>query len=69
MSVLLSPIAPRYAVADADDPFKKYWWVILLGIVFTAIWLLTPMLGEKSVGSTVVDTSTPKPTADVEQSI
>ena len=69
MSVTLSPIAPRYAVSDADDPFKKYWWVVLLGVIFTALWLLTPMLGEKSVGSTVVDTSTPKPSADVEQSV
>lgn len=69
MSVTLSPIAPRYAVSDADDPFKKYWWAILMGIGFTAIWLLTPMLGEKSVGSTVVDTSTPKATDNVEQSL
>ncbi len=66
MSVTLSPIAPQYAVSDADDPFKKYWWAILMGIVFTAIWLLTPMLGEKSVGSTVVDTS-PKAAENVEQ--
>ena len=69
MSVTLSPIAPRYAVSGADDPFKKYWWAILMGIVFTALWLLTPMLGEKSVGSTVVDTSTPKVTENVEQSL
>lgn len=67
MTVTLSPIAPQYAVSDADDPFKKYWWAILMGIVFTAIWLLTPMLGEKSVGSTVVDTS-PKVAENVEQS-
>lgn len=66
MTVTLSPIAPQYAVSDADDPFKKYWWAILMGIVFTAIWLLTPMLGEKSVGSTVVDTS-PKVSSNVEQ--
>lgn len=67
MSVTLSPIAPQYAVSDADDPFKKYWWAILMGIVFTAIWLLTPMLGERSVGSTVIDT-TPKVAENVEQS-
>jgi len=66
MSVTLSPSAPRYAVSDAEDPFKKYWWAILLGIAFTALWLLTPMLGEKSVGSTAIDTSTPK-VSDVEQ--
>lgn len=60
MSVTLSPVAPRYAVSDADDPFKKYWWLILLGIAFTGIWLLAPMAGEKSIGSTSIDTSKPK---------
>lgn len=69
MSVMLSPVAPRYAVSDADDPFKKYWWAILMGIVFTALWLLTPMLGEKSIGSTAIDTSKPKVSDDVEQSL
>jgi hypothetical protein len=69
MSVTLSPVSPRYTVSDADDPFKKYWWAILLGIGFTALWLLTPMLGEKSVGSTVVDTGRPKTDAGVEQSL
>lgn len=69
MSVTLSPIAPRYAVSDADDPFKKYWWAILMGIVFTALWLLTPMLGEKSVGSTAIDTAKPKVEENVEQSL
>jgi hypothetical protein len=69
MSVTLSPIAPRYAVSDADDPFKKYWWAILMGIVFTALWLLTPMLGEKSVGSSAVSTSTPKVDTNVEQTL
>ncbi|MDD5304409.1 MAG: hypothetical protein PHS14_15030 [Elusimicrobia bacterium] len=69
MTVTLSPIAPQYAVSDADDPFKKYWWAILLGIVFTALWLLTPMLGEKSVGSSAVDTSKPKADANVEQTL
>ena len=39
-----------------------------MGIVFTALWLLTPMLGEKSVGSTSVSTSTPKVDTSVEQS-
>ncbi len=68
MSVTLSPMAPRYAVSDADDPFKKYWWAILGGIGFTAAWLLMPMAGEKSIGSTVVDTSKPKIEGSVEQS-
>lgn len=67
MSVTLSPIAPRYAVSDADDPFKKYWWAILLGIGFTAMWLLLPMLGEQSVGSTKIDAAKPKSDAAVEQ--
>ena len=69
MSVTLSPLAPSYSVSAADDPFKKYWWAILLGIVFTALWLMTPMLGERSVGSTSVSTSTPKTDANVEQSL
>jgi hypothetical protein len=69
MSVTLSPSAPRYAVSDADDPFKKYWWAILMMIVFTGLWLLTPMLGEKSVGSISMDTSKPKVEANVEQAV
>lgn len=68
MSVTLSPMAPRYAVSDADDPFKKYWWAILGGIGFTALWLLMPMAGEKSIGSTSIDTSKPKIEGSVEQS-
>jgi hypothetical protein len=69
MSVSLSPIAPRYAVSDADDPFKKYWWAILAGFAFTALWLLLPMMGEKSVGSVSIDTSKPKADPNVEQSV
>ncbi|MBI2385012.1 MAG: hypothetical protein HYV14_03250 [Elusimicrobia bacterium] len=40
-----------------------------MGIVFTALWLLTPMLGEKSVGSTAIDTAKPKVEENVEQSL
>ncbi len=40
-----------------------------MGIVFTALWLLTPMLGEKSVGSTAIDTAKPKVEESVEQSL
>lgn len=69
MSVTLTPLSPRYAVVDADDPFKKYWWAILLGIVFTALWLLAPMLGEQSVGSTAIETGKPKGDAGVEQAL
>ncbi|UPT73035.1 MAG: hypothetical protein M0D55_14165 [Elusimicrobiota bacterium] len=61
-------MAPRYAVSGADDPFKKYWWAILLGIGFTAMWLIMPMMGEKAVGSTSIDTSKPKVDENVEQS-
>ena len=69
MSVTLSPIAPRYAVSDADDPFKKYWWAILAGFAFTGLWLLMPMMGEKAVGSVSIDTSRPKADPNVEQSM
>jgi hypothetical protein len=69
MSVTLSHVAPRYAVSDANDPFKKYWWAILMGIVFTGLWLLAPMMGEKSVGATAINTSKPKTDGNVEQAL
>lgn len=69
MNVTLSPISSRYSVSDADDPFKKYWWVILLGLIFTALWLMAPMMGEKAVGSGAISTSTPKADVNVEQSV
>ncbi|MEK7234911.1 MAG: hypothetical protein AAB268_13935 [Elusimicrobiota bacterium] len=69
MNMVLSPVAPRCLVADADDPFKKYWWVILLGNAFTALWLISPFLGERSIGSNAVDLSKPKADANVEQSL
>ena len=68
MNVTLSPVSPRCAVADADDPYKKYWFLILAGFACTGFWLLTPMLGEKSIGSTVVGGG-PKTDAGVEQSL
>ena len=69
MSVIANPITLRYAVSDADDPYKKYWWAILLGFAFTTLWLLSPMLGEKSIGSTHVDLGGSKNDAGVEQSL
>lgn len=68
MNVTLSPVAPRYAVSHAEDPFKKYWWAILMGFGVTALWLLLPMMGEKSVGSASVDLSK-KADAPAEQSL
>ena len=68
MNVTLSPVSPRCAVADADDPYKKYWFAILAGFACTGLWLMTPMLGEKSIGSTVVGGG-PKTDAGVEQSL
>ena len=68
MNVTLSPVSPRCSVADADDPYKKYWFAILAGFACTGFWLLTPMLGENSIGSTVVGGG-PKTDAGVEQSL
>ncbi|MEK7389215.1 MAG: hypothetical protein AAB036_05925, partial [Elusimicrobiota bacterium] len=69
MSVVLTPISPRYTVSDADDPYKKYWWAILLGFAGTTVWLLSPMLGERPIGSTRVGAAATAPGADVEQSL
>jgi hypothetical protein len=68
MNVILSPVAPRCTVADADDPYKKFWFAILAGFAGTGIWLLTPMLGEPSIGSTVVGRA-PKNDAGVEPAL
>ncbi len=69
MNVTLSQLPPRYAISPADDPFKKYWWAILMGIVFTALWLLTPLLGEKSIGSTAIGAGKPAMDENVEQNL
>ena len=56
MSVNISPIpARRMSVGAADDPYKKYWWVILGGFVLTGAWLCLPGM-ETPVGSIHVDT-------------
>ncbi|MFI5360640.1 MAG: hypothetical protein ACHQ49_01620 [Elusimicrobiota bacterium] len=71
MNVHLGPMTARsYTVGAASDPYKKYWWVILAGFVFTGAWLLLPMM-ETPVGSVHVD-SAGKPgagSADAEQSL
>lgn len=58
MSVTLAPMSSRVAVRPGDDPYKKYWWVILLGFGATGAWIMLPMM-ETSVGSTRIDTSGP----------
>lgn len=58
MSVTLAPLTSRVAVRPSDDPYKKYWWVILAGFGVTGAWLSLPMM-ETSVGSTRVDTTAP----------
>lgn len=56
MSVTLSPMTSRVSVRPSDDPYKKYWWLILAAFGVTGGWLSLPMM-ESSVGSTRVDTS------------
>jgi hypothetical protein len=57
MSITLSPLSTRRsAVGAADDPFKKYWWVILFGFGVTGSWIFLPMM-ESSVGSEHVSSS------------
>lgn len=58
MSVTLAPMTSRVAVRPSDDPYKKYWWVILASFGVTGAWLCLPMM-EPSVGSTRIDTSAP----------
>ena len=55
MSVTLAAMSPRVSVRPSDDPYKKYWWVILAGFGVTGAWLSLPMM-ESSVGSTRVNT-------------
>jgi hypothetical protein len=63
MDIQMSPLSARRAsVGPADDPFKKYWWAILIGFVLTGAWLFAPVM-ESEVGSTRVDASS-KPAVD-----
>ncbi|MDE2143432.1 MAG: hypothetical protein KGJ84_13575 [Elusimicrobia bacterium] len=70
MSVQLTAASPRVTVSVSadDDPFKKYWWLILVGFVLTGLWLCLPGM-EASVGSAHVDTSKPVAGATSEQSL
>jgi hypothetical protein len=47
-----------------NDPFKKYWWVLLVGFGLTGLWVLIPLMGQ--TGSSRV--AVPKPQA-VDQSL
>jgi hypothetical protein len=67
MSVSLTLSGPRVSVANAEDPYKKYWWVILIGFGVTAAWLLVPMM-DTQVGSARVNVGGPATDASVEQS-
>lgn len=58
MQVTLAPLNTRVAVRPSDDPYKKYWWLILAGFGVTGLWLWVPMM-ESSVGSTRVGVSAP----------
>ena len=55
MSSSLSTVSPRtLSVGVSEDPYKKYWWVLLAGFAFTGLWLCLPMLGTP-VGSVSVN--------------
>ncbi len=56
MSITLAPMNSRVSVRPSDDPYKKYWWLILAAFGVTGAWLSLPMM-EGSVGSTRIDTS------------
>jgi hypothetical protein len=58
MTVQLAPMSTRVSVRPSDDPYKKYWWLILVGFGVTGAWVSLPMM-ETSVGSTRIDTSAP----------
>ena len=63
MDTTLGPISARRAsIGAADDPFKKYWWVILVGFALTGTWIVEPAL-EGRIGSGHVGAAT-KPGLD-----
>lgn len=70
MSFQLSAASPRMSVSvgAADDPYKKYWWAILAGLVLTGAWLCLPIM-ETPVGSARVDTSKPAVDPNAESSL
>jgi hypothetical protein len=68
MSIQMTAVSPRRTVGSASDPFKKYWWAIVLGFVVTAGWLFLPAL-EAPVGSGHYDSSKGAPNPNAEQSL
>jgi hypothetical protein len=56
------------SVGASDDPYKKYWVLILIGFILTGGWLCMPIM-ETSVGSTHVDTSKPAVDPNAAQSL
>ena len=68
MNVQLTAASPRLTVSAADDPYKKYWWLILAGFILTGAWLCLPGM-EGSVGSAHVDTSKAAPDPKSEQNL
>ncbi len=69
MTVQLSPMSPRtLSVGASDDPYKKYWLVLLIGFALTGGWLCLPVM-ETQVGSTHVDTSKPAIDPNAAQSL
>ncbi|MBI5210330.1 MAG: hypothetical protein HY927_10200 [Elusimicrobia bacterium] len=37
---------PIVRVSRDNDPFKKYWWVLLVGFGLIGLWVLFPLLGQ-----------------------
>ena len=51
MSNAAAVVSPKtLSVGVSEAPYKKYWWVVLLGFAATGLWLCLPMMGA-SVGS------------------
>ena len=69
MNATMTVASPRVGkLQDADDPYKKYWLMILIGLGLTGAWLCLPLM-ETSVGSTRVDTSKPSFDPNAAQSL
>lgn len=68
MDQILRPIAPRVTVAAADDPYKKYWWVVLAAFALPALWLCLPLLGTP-VGAPPAGLGRPRVDAGAEQDL
>jgi hypothetical protein len=69
MSIYLSPLpAQAVSIGRAEDPFKKHWIILVIGFIFTGLWLCLPLM-EPSVGSTHIDTSKPALDPNAAQSL